>query len=291
MSRAPARDRMISYLPPYLRDSKVMMGIFTAQGQEIDKLYDALNQVLSQFFVSTATLGLRYWEEQLGLPVNTDAPVEERRHRALAKRRGTSQSLIIILRAIEPALEIRFGRGIIPFVLPIGTNTDEYDFGPLVPTLEIYKPAHLAYSFTLLPPDSQCRYTIYGDHGVGRGRIAFQLETGSAYAGRWPRWNTHGQLLVGQAVSQSAALTGTCIFPLAGVSVGSVASATVVPVVEYRQGVYTFPRSGMQTAGVIPAAGTTGAMAVSSAELAGAVMEGACIFHRCGTLHAGEVAA
>lgn len=291
MSRAPARDRMISYLPPYLRDSKVMMGIFTAQGQEIDKLYDALNQVLSQFFVSTATLGLRYWEEQLGLPVNTDAPVEERRHRVLAKRRGTSQPLIIILRAIEPALEIRFGRGIIPFVLPIGTNTDEYDFGPLVPTLEIYKPAHLAYSFTLLPPDSQCRYTIYGDHGVGRGRIAFQLETGSAYAGRWPRWNSLGRRVSGGVVSQSVIRTGECVFPIAGVSIGSVGSIRAAVKVEYLRGVCTFPRSGMNMTGEIPQINTFGTVNIFNAELAGAFASGECIFPRCGELHAGEVAA
>mgnify|MGYP000971183566 CR=1 FL=1 len=291
MNREPAKDRMIEYLPPYYQASRVMRAILLAQGQEIDALYEALDQTLDQFFISTATWGLSRWEDLLNLPVNETSTAEERRQRVLAKRRGVSQPLLIILRAIAPALEARFGGDIIPFVLPIGHNASEYDFGLLVPTLEIRKPAHKGYTFQLLPPDQSSGYTIYAGRNAGRGKVAFQPEAGAVYAGRWPRWNSLGRRVSGGVVNQSVIRTGECVFPIAGVSIGSVGSIRAAVKVEYPRGVYTFPRSGMNMTGEIPQINTFGTVNIFNAELAGAFASGECIFPRCGELHAGEVAA
>lgn len=290
MSREPAKDRMIEYLPWYYQASKVMETILSAQGQEIDALYESLDQSLDQFFVSTATWGLSRWEELLGLPINENLAVDERRQRVLAKRRGVSQPLLVILQAIAPELEARFGGDVIPFVRPIEHNASEYDFGLLVPTLEIRKPAHKAYSFQLLPPDQSSGYTVYGNHNAGRGKVALQPEAGAVYAGRWPRWNTTGQAEAARVTSMAVAITGTCAFPLAGVSVGNVSRASAAVKTTCRRGVYVFPRAGMQASGAVPF-GTAGTALRSVAELAGSILGGTCIFRRCGALHAGEVAA
>ena len=195
MIRELEKGRMASYLPPHYRESKIMSSILAAQEHEIDELYRTLEEILKQFFIVSATWGLHLHEESLGLPVNKDMPLDERRQRALAKRRGVSQPLLNILQAIAPDLDVRWGMGIIPFILPIENNTDEYSFGPLVPALETYKPAGKAYSYTLQTPDRISGYTIYGEHGVGRGKIAFQPIVDTIRAGRWPRWDTVGHII------------------------------------------------------------------------------------------------
>ncbi len=291
MSRGQAKDRMIEYLPPYYQASRVMGAILLAQGQEIDKLYEALDQTLDQFYVLTATWGLSWWEKILGLPVDETMPVDERRRRILVKRRGVSQPLLVILRAIEPGLEARFGGDVIPFVLPTKHNTDEYDFGPLVPTLEIRKPAHKSYSFQLLPPDQPSGYVIYGNHAVGRGKVAFQPEAGAVHAGRWPRWNTPGQMRTGDVTAQATGITGKCVFPIAGVSIGSMLSASMALSKVLTAGRVVFPQSGQYRTAELPVSAAAGSLASQEATITGLMATGDGDIYPCGTIHAGEVAA
>jgi hypothetical protein len=196
MIRELEKGRMISYLPPHYRGSKIMNALLAAQEQEIDLLFKALEEILDQFFIATATWGLHLHEEKYGLPVNKGMSLEERRQRVLTKRRGLGQPLLNILQAIEPTLDVRWGRGIIPFILLIESNADDYDFGSLVSTLEVRKPAGKAYSFTLQTPDPASGYTIYGEHsGMGRGQVAFQPIVDTVMAGRWPRWSVIGHII------------------------------------------------------------------------------------------------
>ena len=282
---------MIEYLPGYYRASRIMGATLSAQGQEIDKLFDAMDQTLEQFFISTATWGLSLWEELLGLPINETFSIEERRQRLLTKRRGVSQPLLIILKAIAPALEARFGGDVIPFVLPVDHNADEYDFSSLVPPLEVYKPAHKAYSLTLLAPDLLSGYAVFGGHDAGRGKVALQLEAGSGRAGRWPRWNSPGYLRVAAATAQGAAATGTCLFPRIGVSVGSALSAIVTVIAAPRQGIYLFPEAGQHKAGEMPTVSTVGASMQSMAQMTAAAPAGTKTYNQCGQYYSGEVAA
>lgn len=291
MSREPAKDRMLEYLPPYYQASRVIEAILSAQGQEIDKLFDTLDQTLEQYFVTTATWGLSWWEELLGLPVNETLPAEERRQKVLAKRRGVSQPLLIILQAIAPALEARFGGDIIPFILPVEHNAAEYDFGLLVPTLEIRKPAHKSYSFQLLPPDSDCGYVIYADHDAGRWEIAFQPEAGTMYSGRWPRWNTVGQAKAGNVIALETAITGECVFPVAGVSVGSALATEVVLSGAVSVGEAVFLRSGQYRTAELPMIAAAGSMTARVASIVSFGVTGDGDMYPCGTIYAGEVAA
>lgn len=291
MSREPAKDRMLEYLPPYYQASRVIEAILSAQGQEIDKLFEALDQTLEQFFVVSATWGLRYWEELLGLLVNETLPVDERRRQILAKRRGVAQPLLVILQAIAPGLEARFGGDIIPFVLPVKHNAAEYDFGVLIPTLEIRKPAHKTYSFQLLPPDQPSGYVIYGNHAAGRGKVAFQPEAGAVYAGRWPRWNTPGQMRTGAVTAQATGITGKCVFPIAGVSIGSMLSASMALSKVLTAGRVAFPQSGLYRTAELPVSAAAGSLASQEATITGLIATGDGDMYPCGTIYAGEVAA
>jgi hypothetical protein len=282
---------MMEYLPWYYQASKIMGAILSAHGQEIDKLFEALDQTLDQYFAVSATWGLSLWEELLGLPVDEALSIEERRQRILAKRRGTSQPLLAILQAIAPRLEVRFGGDVIPFILPVENNAYEYDFGLLIPTFEIYKPAHKSYSFQLLPPDPSSGYTIYGDHNAGRDMVALQPETGAVYAGRWPRWNTPGQTKTGNVIIQAVMITGECIFPIAGVSIGSVSAANIILSGDINVGKVIFPRSGEYRTAELPITTTMGVLLASAVSIVRLDVTGRGIEYPCGTIYAGEVAA
>lgn len=211
-----AIDRMLTYVSPIYDNSRVMKAVYGSQGGQIDLLFDALDEILTQQSITNATWGISYWEEQLGLPIDTSLTLDQRRQRALSKRRGLSRSLVEILQAVEPSLTAAFGGGIIPFTVVTSSNLTEYDFTKLIPTLETRKPAHKTYSFRLLPPDADSGFVIYGDHTVGRGQVALQPESGTLYAGRWANWDVDGEQKSGTVQMASQAVTGSCSFYLAG---------------------------------------------------------------------------
>ncbi|ACV64918.1 hypothetical protein Dtox_4251 [Desulfofarcimen acetoxidans DSM 771] len=311
-----AKDRMLTYLPPYYGESRIMNTIIEAQGIEIDKFNYALNETLNQFFTLTATWGLTFYEEKYGLPVNESLNLQTRRQLVLAKKRSGRTSLLTMLQAVEPTITLIRGGLRLPFI--VYSEEDIYNFGPLIVLLERHRPAHLGYLFHLIPDIEESGYYVYANHKI-RGKVDLELKVGTAMTGRWPRWNTPGQLKAGHVFTRAAALTGLYIFPHIGVSVGSVARAAVVPVAGHRVGVCVFPRSGPNTTGIIPTVSSPGALARAAAKAGCAAHTGACLFplagvsvggvasqpttlagsittghghmYPCGTIHAGEEAA
>jgi len=59
-----------------------------AQGLEVDKLRLALNEILDQSFLQTATWGLEIWEKEYGLPVNESLPSADRKAKVMAAING-----------------------------------------------------------------------------------------------------------------------------------------------------------------------------------------------------------
>lgn len=87
ISSAKGRE-LFSYLPGYYETSRVMRADMQAKGAEMDMLYQALEETLDQFFVRTATWGLDYWEQELGIETDRLKPVEQRRAVVESKLRG-----------------------------------------------------------------------------------------------------------------------------------------------------------------------------------------------------------
>ncbi|MBB6023255.1 uncharacterized protein YmfQ (DUF2313 family) [Paenibacillus sp. JGP012] len=82
---------LFSYLPQYYETSRVMQADMQAKGVEMDLLYQALDETLEQFFVRTATWGLDYWEQELGIETDRLKPVEQRRAVVESKLRGSGK--------------------------------------------------------------------------------------------------------------------------------------------------------------------------------------------------------
>lgn len=79
--------KMLSYVTgSFYDESYVGKWIFQVMGVEYDRALEMAVALPEQFFVETATWGLRYHEVKWQLPVREDLPYEERRRRINLKR-------------------------------------------------------------------------------------------------------------------------------------------------------------------------------------------------------------
>lgn len=80
---------MLSYLPGYYDGSVVMQDLLQARGVELDSLRAAIEQILNEFYVDTASdRGLDRWEDELDLPRGDALTLEQRRERLKSRLRG-----------------------------------------------------------------------------------------------------------------------------------------------------------------------------------------------------------
>ena len=247
-------QKLLEMLPDHFSRLKQMREIAKAEGVQFDKLDASVDDLLNQGFISTATWGLRFWEERYKLPILDNTNYEERRHRILAKKRSNKANLLEILRAIEPSIELAWGPLILPFT--INFSGDYYDFGELIRVIEEEKPSHLTYSFTVKPSG----YTVRAEV-AGRDRIALQLISGTSNAGRWPSANTTGNLFQRNIEIKGAKKTGMAEYQRSSglvsgskdrpTSKGVVARASIIIGKNVRSGPSEYVSSGSKKAGVI----------------------------------------
>lgn len=96
---------MLSFVPRYYEASRVMRSILQAEGAELDKLRQALDETLNQFFARTATWGLDTWEKELGLPPGQDQPDSERRDRIVSRIRGYGTATISVVKQVAESYD------------------------------------------------------------------------------------------------------------------------------------------------------------------------------------------
>lgn len=153
---------MLSYVPQFLREARSYKAIIDAQGAELDVINTNLQDVLSQFYVETATWGLALWENMLNIRTITNKPIEERRSNIIAKLRGVGTVNVALIKnlaesyvygtvnVLEDNANYTFTVKFVD-VLGIPTNLDD-----VKAAIEEIKPAHLnvEYEFT---------YTTWGE--------------------------------------------------------------------------------------------------------------------------------
>ena len=80
---------MLSYLPTYYENATFVRDYLQSVGSEFDSYRAAIDQILKEFYVDTASeRGLARWEFELGIPDGTGVPIDQRRERLKAKLRG-----------------------------------------------------------------------------------------------------------------------------------------------------------------------------------------------------------
>lgn len=74
---------MLLTLSPIYEQSLVMNSIYEAIGSEFDNLELLNEEIELQLFPQTATWGLNFWENRVGLITNLDEDIEIRRRKLL----------------------------------------------------------------------------------------------------------------------------------------------------------------------------------------------------------------
>lgn len=79
---------LMKYLPSFYYNSEEVRNIQASIGVENDKLKLAIEDLIDQVFVETATWGLEYWERYVGVEVDKNETLLNRRSRILTRLRG-----------------------------------------------------------------------------------------------------------------------------------------------------------------------------------------------------------
>ncbi|WP_246608366.1 YmfQ family protein [Paenibacillus agaridevorans] len=144
---------LMAYLPAYWHGIRDMVELQTTLAKELGISIASAADLANQFYVSTATWGLSYWEQEFGLATDPSMSYEWRREIIFAKLRGhgtvTKQMLIGVAAAfsggevdvLEYPDEYRF---VIQFIGVLGVPANLAGFMAM---LEQIKPAHLSVSF------------------------------------------------------------------------------------------------------------------------------------------------
>jgi len=153
----PYKLDLMKYLPQnksFYLNSEIMKAIQGAYAIEFGYIYFFIEDFLKQFLTpATATWGLAFWEQELGLKTDISKSYEERREIIMSRLRGIGTiGRDVIKRAaevfsggdveiIEYPAEYRF---VVKF---IGVRGIPKNMASFIEMIEDLKPAHLAYSF------------------------------------------------------------------------------------------------------------------------------------------------
>jgi uncharacterized protein YmfQ (DUF2313 family) len=153
---------MLGWLPKYYALSVIMQAIMQADGLEFDSLQDALNDILNQFYVDTATWGLSIWESTMAIAPQVGDSDDQRRSVIKSILRGIGTVTIAMIQNVTDA----YVNGsvavtstpatysfVITFVDPRGIPNN---IAVVEAVIEQIKPAHLAVSYVYT-------WTLYGE--------------------------------------------------------------------------------------------------------------------------------
>nr|DAY21022.1 MAG TPA: tail protein [Caudoviricetes sp.] len=150
------RVELINYLPLFYRKIEQMKAIQSTLSTEVSKMKCIKKDVFMQGFVETATLGLKFFEEELGLDIEPNLSYEQRREVIKAKLRGTGTTTIKLIKNVSIAysngeVEVTEHNDEYYFDIKfIGTRGIPANLDGLKHILNEIKPAHLGikYVFT-----------------------------------------------------------------------------------------------------------------------------------------------
>jgi uncharacterized protein YmfQ (DUF2313 family) len=145
---------LIEYLPRQYIKSPEVVEFQAVASEHMERFIETRDDLFDQFFVSSATWGLRMWEIALGLETDISKTYEFRRSRIESKLRGrgtTTKEMIrnvaasfsngeveVIEHSAEDWFEVKF----------IGTIGVPPNMDDLTAAIDEIKPAHLEYEYT-----------------------------------------------------------------------------------------------------------------------------------------------
>lgn len=148
--------KLKEYVPPFLTQSKIFSTNYDIQQGEIDSLNEAIEDIVNQCFVDSATWGLKLWEEFLNIKVDETKLADYRRSSIKAKLRGSGTITVNLIKNVAESFqngEVDVTENTSPYTFDIkfvGSKGVPPNLEDLKKAIEEIKPAHLAvtYSFT-----------------------------------------------------------------------------------------------------------------------------------------------
>ena len=142
---------LINMLPSFYHSSDFVKAYMSSQSVEHDFIKESIKDLVNNLYVNTATWGLDYFEEELGLQTGKSKSYEERRERIIAKKIGSGTTTIKMIKdtalafdcgeieVIEMYNDYMFK---LKFINQKGRPKNIEDFKSAIDEI---KPAHLAY--------------------------------------------------------------------------------------------------------------------------------------------------
>lgn len=97
---------VLGYIPAFIADQEPIKSVLTSIGRTTGTVMTEVKDILDQNFVDTATAnGLKYWEKYLGIPVNGEKPLSQRRSVIKAKLRGAGTTTKAIVQKTAESFE------------------------------------------------------------------------------------------------------------------------------------------------------------------------------------------
>lgn len=149
-------------VPEFIAEKKEMHDLYITQGYEMGYLQQALDDIINQCFISTATWGLVRWEKIFNVTTNLALTYEQRREILVAKICGQGTTTVQMIKDTAAAFsggevdvmeDNANSRFVVRFIGIKGIPRNMKDF---IVMLEEIKPAHLAYDF-------EYRFTLWDE--------------------------------------------------------------------------------------------------------------------------------
>lgn len=161
-------------VPPFLLQSQVFQTLYNIENTELNAVENAINDILNQCFIDTATWGLKYWEQLLNISVDENKPAEYRRSVIKSKIRGTGTITVNLIKAVVESYsngEVTINENVSPYTFEvkfIGAKGIPPNLDDLKKIINEIKPAHLAvqYSFTYTVWN-EVKNTTWGNIKIG----------------------------------------------------------------------------------------------------------------------------
>lgn len=147
---------LIARYPDFYAGSPEFVDMQNALEPEALALWTARDSLMDQLCVNTATWGLQYWEQTLGITVEQGKDLEYRRSRIRSKLRGSGVTTVALIESVAESFsngdvavteDPQAYRLEIKFVGTIGIPPNLED---LTASLREILPAHLAWDYVMV---------------------------------------------------------------------------------------------------------------------------------------------
>lgn len=145
-------ERMVERTPAYYQYSAIFYAIQKAIADDLDNLNTKQDTIGPQLYILTATWGLRYWEEILGLPTILTDSYDVRRSRVLAAWRGIGNFGVDLIKAIISAYThepVRVWLAVAAFEVVIEIPSEFPDFSTANTQISNIIHAHLGIKYRI----------------------------------------------------------------------------------------------------------------------------------------------